>query len=227
MSAADKDAEIAALRQQNATLQARVKELETGTARLSVRLSGERGTREGVGGRRRGAGCAHKLAKMGIRDPAGPLVGGPVVESLLTTHCRGARAEMGAAMLARPEPEQPAAAPAIDNSAVELIQGMLMAQSQTIAKFEKKMDDRTSNLESMAMQAAMNGAKQTSQTGASQQCSVPGPLRHPLHLCTPGFETSTAESSERDACDCQPSRFRAWRAWRWPVQPVLRSLRRT
>ena len=41
MSAADKDAEIAALRQQNATLQARVKELETGTARLSVRLSGE------------------------------------------------------------------------------------------------------------------------------------------------------------------------------------------
>ena len=40
MSAADKDAEIAALRQQNATLQARVKELETGTARLSVRLSG-------------------------------------------------------------------------------------------------------------------------------------------------------------------------------------------
>lgn len=79
MSAADKDAEIAALRQQNATLQARVKELETGTARLSVRLSGERGTREGVGGRRRGAGCAHKLAKMGIRNPAGLLVGGPVV----------------------------------------------------------------------------------------------------------------------------------------------------
>jgi hypothetical protein len=91
---------------------------------------------------------------------------------------------MGAAMLARPEPEQPAAAPAIDNSAVELIQGMLMAQSQSIAKFEKKMDDRTSNLESMAMQAAMNGAKQTSQTGASQQCSVPGPLRHPL-TCAP------------------------------------------
>ena len=52
MSAADKDAEIAALRQQNATLQARVKELETGTARLSVRLSGEWGhrLREGVGG---------------------------------------------------------------------------------------------------------------------------------------------------------------------------------
>ena len=49
----------------------------------------------------------------------------------------------------------------------------------------------------------------------------------PAHLCTPGFETSTAESSERDACDCQPSRFRAWRAWRWPVQPVLQSLRRT
>ena len=44
MSAADKDAEIAALRQQNATLQARVKELETGTARLSVRLSGEWGS---------------------------------------------------------------------------------------------------------------------------------------------------------------------------------------
>ena len=40
MSAADKDAEIAMLRQQNSTLQARVKELETGTARLSVRLSG-------------------------------------------------------------------------------------------------------------------------------------------------------------------------------------------
>jgi hypothetical protein len=54
MSAADKDAEIAALRQQNATLQARVKELETGTARLSVRLSGEWESydrlREGVGG---------------------------------------------------------------------------------------------------------------------------------------------------------------------------------
>lgn len=71
-------------------------------------------------------------------------------------------------MLARPEPElAPAAAPAVDNSAVELIQGMLMAQSQALAKFEKKMDDRTSNLESMAMQAAMNGSKQTSQTGAS------------------------------------------------------------
>jgi hypothetical protein len=75
---------------------------------------------------------------------------------------------MGAAMLARPEPEvPPAAAPAVDNSAIELIQGMMMAQSQALAKFEKKMDDRTSNLESMSMQAAMNGAKQTSQTGAS------------------------------------------------------------
>ena len=40
MSDADKDAEIASLKAQNATLQARVKELETGTARLSVRLSG-------------------------------------------------------------------------------------------------------------------------------------------------------------------------------------------
>ncbi len=82
-------------------------------------------------------------------------------------------------MLARPEPEQAPAASA-DNSSMELIQGMLMAQSQAIAKFEKKLDDRTSNLESMAMQAAMNGAKQTSQTGASQTalCRVqPGRVR--------------------------------------------------
>lgn len=52
MSAADKDAEIAMLRQQNSTLQARVKELETGTARLSVRLSGTWSPAQiGVGGR--------------------------------------------------------------------------------------------------------------------------------------------------------------------------------
>lgn len=77
---------------------------------------------------------------------------------------------MGAAMLARPEPEaQAAAAAPADNGMLELIQGMLMQQSSTLAKFEKKMDDRTSNLESMSMQGAMNGAKQTSQTGASQQ----------------------------------------------------------
>lgn len=76
-------------------------------------------------------------------------------------------------MLARPEPEQPApAAPPVDNSAVELIQGMMMAQSQALAKFEKKMDDRTLNLESMAMQAAMNAAKQNSTTGASRHDSL-------------------------------------------------------
>ena len=86
---------------------------------------------------------------------------------LVTDRWLAACAEMGAAMLARPEPEQPAAAaPVVDNSAVELIQGMLMAQSQALAKFEKQMDERTSNLESMAMQAAMNGSKQPSQTGA-------------------------------------------------------------
>ena len=76
-------------------------------------------------------------------------------------------------MLARPEPEAPAAAAPADNSMLELIQGMLMQQSSSLAKFEKKMDDRTSNLESMSMQSAMNGAKQTSQTGASQQLHLP------------------------------------------------------
>ena len=39
MSLEDKDAEIAQLRAQVLTLQNRTKELETGTARLSVRLS--------------------------------------------------------------------------------------------------------------------------------------------------------------------------------------------
>ena len=86
-------------------------------------------------------------------------------------------------MLARPEPEQtPAAAPAMDNSAIELIQGMLMAQSQSIAKFEKKMDERTSNLESMAMQAAMTSAKQTSTSGASQQSVQFALMRHPVAM---------------------------------------------
>jgi type IV secretory pathway VirB2 component (pilin) len=93
---------------------------------------------------------------------------------------------MGAAMLARPEPEAPAAAAPADNSMLELIQGMLMQQSSSLAKFEKKMDDRTSNLESMSMQSAMNGAKQTSQTGASHtQPQSETHARFLLRVCGP------------------------------------------
>ena len=51
---------------------------------------------------------------------------------------------------------------------LELMQGMLMAQSQTLAKFEKKMDERTSTTESMLMQAAMSSAKQSSESSEWQ-----------------------------------------------------------
>ena len=43
-----------------------------------------------------------------------------------------------------------------------------MAQSQTLAKFEKKMDERTSTTESMLMQAAMSSAKQSSESSEWQ-----------------------------------------------------------
>ena len=166
MSDADKDAEIASLKAQNATLQARVKELETGTARLSVRLSGAL-----LLALPSAARSAPWPAGDGLPAPQGgaPCSMVPSSPSYALTN-RLPAAEMGAAMLARPaEAEAPATSGS--GESLELLQGMLMAQSQSIAKMEKKLDERTSNLESMAMQAAMNGAKQTSQTCEPALCA--------------------------------------------------------
>ena len=44
------------------------------------------------------------------------------------------------------------------------LEGMLMSASQQHAKFEKKVLERTENIESMSMQSAMTSAKQHSQS---------------------------------------------------------------
>ena len=71
---------------------------------------------------------------------------------------------MGAAMLARPTDGGVGGGGGVSTESMDLIQGMLMTQSQTLAKFEKKMDERTSTTESMLMQAAMSTAKQSSES---------------------------------------------------------------
>ena len=69
----------------------------------------------------------------------------------------------------------PAAVPAAAHDLTEVgealqrIEGMNMTQASTLAKFSKKMDERTMGLESMLMQAAMNQAKTASGNAETQE----------------------------------------------------------
>lgn len=73
-----------------------------------------------------------------------------------------AQVEQAVAAAATANAAQPADALVLDT--LQRLESMAMQQATTIAKFEKKISERTEGLESMAMQAAMSRAKETSQS---------------------------------------------------------------
>jgi hypothetical protein len=199
MSLEEKDAEIMQLRSQVSTLQNRTKELETGTARLSVRLSGAYPA--GAPTPRRPYfsspfGGAAPLQKWGrpcslappLKVLRRPTMIPPLVVRTLQARLSGGRIQEGCNRVHQYRSRRHCSADAphsmwllcavrgflrrrraATGEAVELLQSMMMAHSQSLAKFEKKMDERTSTAEMMLMQAAMSSAKQTSEMNSAIQ----------------------------------------------------------